>query len=179
MFHGGTNFGFYNGANGLPYAPDTTSYDYDALLTEDGRLTPKFHWMRTLLRRHLEVQEGTDEPQYNEPQAANHGIMYDSVRPSAAVSLFDVVQQLSREQWKQKLTLSTSKRKKTFFSPCKQLFAAIDYCGWRTPRWLRALDTFCTAFDWLHTPRHSPSLCKVGRETARVSDGLVHIRAKL
>ena len=40
MFHGGTNFGFYNGANCQQpdqYEPTITSYDYDALLTESGR----------------------------------------------------------------------------------------------------------------------------------------------
>lgn len=45
MFHGGTNFGFWNGANSSqshPYQPDTTSYDYDAALDEAGRPTPKF-----------------------------------------------------------------------------------------------------------------------------------------
>ncbi|CAK7356865.1 unnamed protein product [Dovyalis caffra] len=40
MVHGGTNFGFYNGANtGVDesdYKPDITSYDYDAPITESG-----------------------------------------------------------------------------------------------------------------------------------------------
>ncbi|XP_044739501.1 beta-galactosidase-1-like protein 3 isoform X2 [Chrysoperla carnea] len=49
MFHGGTSFGFLNGANmeggqtdngGLQ--PDTTSYDYDAPLTESGDYTEKY-----------------------------------------------------------------------------------------------------------------------------------------
>ena len=42
MFHGGTNFGFMAGANGFPgevYTPDTTSYDYDGLLSECGEPT--------------------------------------------------------------------------------------------------------------------------------------------
>ncbi len=40
MFHGGTNFGFMNGANYYQQlAPDVTSYDYDALLTEWGEPT--------------------------------------------------------------------------------------------------------------------------------------------
>ena len=44
MFHGGTSFGFMNGANsnGSNYEPDTTSYDYDAPLNESGQPTPKF-----------------------------------------------------------------------------------------------------------------------------------------
>lgn len=42
MFIGGTNFGFMNGANHYEtYAPDVTSYDYDALLTECGDVRPR------------------------------------------------------------------------------------------------------------------------------------------
>ncbi len=37
MFHGGTNFGFTNGANEkTTYRPTVTSYDYDAPLDEAG-----------------------------------------------------------------------------------------------------------------------------------------------
>ncbi|MHC5249298.1 glycoside hydrolase family 35 protein [Enterococcus sp. LJL90] len=43
MFHGGTNFGFMNGANYYEkLAPDVTSYDYDAPLSESGEITPKY-----------------------------------------------------------------------------------------------------------------------------------------
>lgn len=44
MFHGGTSFGWMNGANsnGTNYEPDTTSYDYDAPLDEHGAPTAKF-----------------------------------------------------------------------------------------------------------------------------------------
>ena len=46
MFHGGTNFGFMNGANVLDiwpyYANTVTSYDYDAPLTESGDYTEKY-----------------------------------------------------------------------------------------------------------------------------------------
>lgn len=41
MFHGGTNFGFTNGANHKhAYQPTVTSYDYDAALTECGDPAP-------------------------------------------------------------------------------------------------------------------------------------------
>ncbi len=45
MFHGGTNFGFYNGcsARGEKDLPQLTSYDYDAVLTEWGEPTGKFY----------------------------------------------------------------------------------------------------------------------------------------
>ena len=51
MFHGGTNFGFQNGANHTDgvYHPTTTSYDYCALLSECGDLTPAYHAVRELL----------------------------------------------------------------------------------------------------------------------------------
>ena len=51
MFHGGTNFGFQNGANHTDgkYCPTTTSYDYCALLSECGDLTPAYHAVRELL----------------------------------------------------------------------------------------------------------------------------------
>lgn len=43
MFIGGTNFGFMNGANYYDVlTPDVTSYDYDALLSECGDITPKY-----------------------------------------------------------------------------------------------------------------------------------------
>lgn len=61
MFIGGTSFGFMNGANfqGNPsdhYAPQTTSYDYDAILDEAGRATPKFALMRDAITRVTGVQ---------------------------------------------------------------------------------------------------------------------------
>ena len=53
MFHGGTSFGFMNGANsnGTNYEPDTTSYDYDAPLDESGQPTPKFMAFREAITR--------------------------------------------------------------------------------------------------------------------------------
>lgn len=56
MFEGGTTFGFMNGANfqGNPtdhYAPQTTSYDYDAPLDEAGRPKPKFAKFRDVIAK--------------------------------------------------------------------------------------------------------------------------------
>ena len=53
MFHGGTSFGWMNGANsnGKNYEPDTTSYDYDAPLSESGQPTPKFVAFRDAITR--------------------------------------------------------------------------------------------------------------------------------
>lgn len=50
MFHGGTNFGFMNGANYHDEQRCTvTSYDYDALLTEAGDLTKKYHLVKNTI----------------------------------------------------------------------------------------------------------------------------------
>ncbi|XP_050294011.1 beta-galactosidase-1-like protein 3 [Anthonomus grandis grandis] len=57
MFHGGTSFGFLNGANlnnqltdNSAYQPDITSYDYAAPLTEAGDYTKKYDLIKTLLQ---------------------------------------------------------------------------------------------------------------------------------
>lgn len=58
MFHGGTNFGFTNGANHKhAYQPTVTSYDYDAALTEFGDPGPKYHAFREVIARHAPVPE--------------------------------------------------------------------------------------------------------------------------
>ncbi|MCR1161573.1 beta-galactosidase [Paenarthrobacter sp. UW852] len=56
MFHGGTNFGFTNGANdkGI-YEPTITSYDYDAPLSEDGHPTAKYFAFRDVIAKHFPV----------------------------------------------------------------------------------------------------------------------------
>jgi beta-galactosidase len=53
MFHGGTSFGWMNGANsdGKNYEPDVTSYDYAAPLDESGRPAPKYFAFRELIAK--------------------------------------------------------------------------------------------------------------------------------
>ena len=53
MFHGGTNFGFYNGcsARGERDLPQVTSYDYDAVLTEWGEPTEKFYQIQKVVQK--------------------------------------------------------------------------------------------------------------------------------
>ncbi|XP_050016028.1 beta-galactosidase-1-like protein 3 isoform X2 [Alexandromys fortis] len=49
MFHGGTNFGFINGAQNIyQHRGVVTSYDYDAVLTEAGDYTEKYFKLRKL-----------------------------------------------------------------------------------------------------------------------------------
>lgn len=58
MFHGGTNFGFMNGSNYYDQlTPDVTSYDYDALLTEWGDITPKYHAFQKVIAQYTEIPE--------------------------------------------------------------------------------------------------------------------------
>ena len=54
MFHGGTNFGFMNGANydgGI--MPTVTSYDYDCPVSECGDLTPKYYAVKEVVEKYL------------------------------------------------------------------------------------------------------------------------------
>ena len=54
MFHGGSNFWYTNGANtAYGYAPQPTSYDYDAPLGEWGNAYPKYHAFREVIQKHL------------------------------------------------------------------------------------------------------------------------------
>ena len=57
MFIGGTNFGFMNGANHYErFAPDVTSYDYDALLTECGDVTEKYYAVRNVIKKYTDTE---------------------------------------------------------------------------------------------------------------------------
>ncbi len=57
MFEGGTNFGFMAGRNGGSRTSDVTSYDYDAPLTEDGQITPKYKLFREIISKYTPVRE--------------------------------------------------------------------------------------------------------------------------
>lgn len=52
MTHGGTSFGHWAGANSPGFAPDVTSYDYDAPISEYGTATEKFHILRETLAKY-------------------------------------------------------------------------------------------------------------------------------
>lgn len=60
MFHGGTNFGPFGGANQDDqngYTPDTTSYDYDALLDERGNITQKYLECQKVISKYVNLPE--------------------------------------------------------------------------------------------------------------------------
>ncbi len=90
MFHGGTNFGFMNGANvdGETYQPDVTSYDYDAPLSEDGQITPKYEALRQVIGKYAPL------PDLPLPEPARR-IAPGAVVLNQAVSLFDALGDLS------------------------------------------------------------------------------------
>lgn len=52
MVHGGTTFGLWSGAD-RPFKPDTSSYDYDAPISEAGWPTEKYYETRALFSQYL------------------------------------------------------------------------------------------------------------------------------
>ena len=69
MFHGGTNFGFTNGANHPgTYQPTVTSYDYCAPLSEAGDRTPMYYGLRAEIEKEfgkLPPMTATETPKKN------------------------------------------------------------------------------------------------------------------
>ncbi|MFD2331680.1 glycoside hydrolase family 35 protein [Cohnella sp. GCM10020058] len=93
MFHGGTNFGFYNGANIMDdvYLPDVTSYDYDAPLNEAGEPTEKYYAIRETIAKYTQA----DPPALPEPIRKQ---AYGEATMTEQVSLFDSLERLSTPQ---------------------------------------------------------------------------------
>ena len=61
MAHGGTTFGLWTGTD-RPFKPDTTSYDYDAPIRENGAIGEKFRATRELMAKHLLPGETLPSP---------------------------------------------------------------------------------------------------------------------
>jgi len=85
MFHGGTNFGFMNGANHSDsYEPTVTSYDYDAPLNESGDPTPKYYAVRDVLSKYVEIDhsikvEPSLKKSYGEARMTQQADLFDSL----------------------------------------------------------------------------------------------------
>ncbi|XP_063018004.1 beta-galactosidase-1-like protein isoform X2 [Melospiza melodia melodia] len=61
MFHGGTNFAYWSGADYKgQYKPVTTSYDYDAPLSEAGDPTEKLFAIRTVISKYADLLDVFD-----------------------------------------------------------------------------------------------------------------------
>lgn len=82
MFQGGTNFGWMNGCSARKEhdLPQITSYDYDAILTEYGAKTEKYHLLR-------EVITGKKERLPERRQTKNYG----QIIKNRSVSLFSTL----------------------------------------------------------------------------------------
>lgn len=89
MFIGGTNFGFTSGANHYEkFAPDVTSYDYDALLTECGDVTEKYYAVRNVIQKHIDYSL-PDVPKNRDKKA------YGKVKLDECTGLFSNLEKLS------------------------------------------------------------------------------------
>ena len=69
MAHGGTTFGLWSGAD-RPFKPDTSSYDYDAPISEAGWPAEKFFKTRELFAKHLLPGETIPQPPATNPVIA-------------------------------------------------------------------------------------------------------------
>jgi len=84
MLLGGTNFGFTNGANDKGvYQPTTTSYDYDAPLTESGEPGPKFWAFRDVIAKYAPVPD--EVPVASAPAPVFEVVLDRSVALSQAI----------------------------------------------------------------------------------------------
>ena len=89
MFHGGTNFGFMNGANFYDcYEPTISSYDDDAPVNECGALTEKYHLFKDVISKYAPVPE-VDIPALPEP------VSYGTLKFTRSARLPDCLSRLS------------------------------------------------------------------------------------
>lgn len=86
MAHGGTSFGWMNGANidDGKYNPDVTSYDYDVPIGEQGELREKFFLFRDV----VEKVTGVKPPS---PPAAIVARAFDAVKLEESAALMDTL----------------------------------------------------------------------------------------
>ncbi len=89
MFHGGTNFGFMNGANDYDkLTADVTSYDYDAPLAEDGTITDKYRAFQSVIAKYTSI------PKLAISQSPHK--TYGFLHPDGYVCLLDCLDLLSQ-----------------------------------------------------------------------------------
>lgn len=91
MFHGGTNFGFMNGcsARGVTDLPQVTSYDYDALLNEQGNPTPKYFAVQKMMETYY--------PEYPQMKPlTKESFELRDIALSEKVSLFETLSDLAQ-----------------------------------------------------------------------------------
>lgn len=85
MFHGGTNFWYTNGANTAEgYAPQPTSYDYDAPLGEWGNCYPKYYAFRDAISKYLPKGESLPDVPADNPTISFPKITMEESAPLQA-----------------------------------------------------------------------------------------------
>lgn len=90
MFHGGTNFGFMNGANGgEKYMPTVTSYDYCAPLNEAGDRTETYYKVRDMF-----IKYGVHVPALTAKESKKAA--YGEVRFTERAYLFEQLDALAK-----------------------------------------------------------------------------------
>lgn len=89
MYHGGTNFGFYNGTcNRDEIYPQITSYDYDALINENGDITYKYNKFKEVISKYTHTPDVKFSTDINK-------ISYGNVKLKNKVSLFSTLDKLA------------------------------------------------------------------------------------
>lgn len=83
MTHGGTSFGHWAGANSPGFAPDVTSYDYDAPINEYGQATPKYWELRKMMEKY---NDGKKLPAVPKPAAGIITVPKFSLKPVAPIT---------------------------------------------------------------------------------------------
>ncbi len=85
MFHGGTNFGFMNGANHYEeYEPTVSSYDDDAPLNESGEPTEKYYKFREVVAKYAPIPEvempaPIKKARYGEIKFTQSALLFDNL----------------------------------------------------------------------------------------------------
>ncbi|KAK7261708.1 hypothetical protein RIF29_28026 [Crotalaria pallida] len=108
MAHGGTNFGFYNGANTgggkAVYQPDLTSYDYDAPIKEAGDVdNSKFNAIRKVIARYSSaplprVPSNNEKSIYGPIHLRRKASLFDTFDFTSSTNVFESENPMSMEQ---------------------------------------------------------------------------------
>ena len=105
MVHGGTHFGFTNGANHLggTYQPTVTSYDYCASLTEAGDITETYEAIKKVIaertgKKPPEIEvENTKKAAYGELILGESAALFDNLPKGEYNAYPQTMEQLSQD----------------------------------------------------------------------------------
>ena len=99
LFFGGTNFGFMNGANYNDedgYQPTTTSYDYDALLSEDGTPTKKYYAIKQILNPDEKIIDENKKKKYENVYFTECARLFQNINRLAVPTISPMPQDFSQ-----------------------------------------------------------------------------------